>query len=248
MASQALDLTARVEGRIRELKVRLGERVSVGQVLVDLELEPLQLEVAARKANFQAVEAELQRGQVLLNQSRHQLEREKRVSKYTAAEELDAAQNEVALATANLAITEARRAEAKTRLDLAIRDLESARIRAPFTGRITERYQSPGMLVGRATPLVRLISEELRLRFAVPEALAPTVHRGLAVRVRLPALGETLEAQVDSLAPEVDPATRHQKAEARLIIPEALREKVAVGLLAEVVLPAPAAASARGEP
>jgi hypothetical protein len=52
--------------------------------------------------------------------------------------------------------------------------------------------------------------------------------------VLLPALGLKLEGKVESVAPEVDAASRHQKAEAKLTIPETLRDRVAVGLLAEV--------------
>jgi membrane fusion protein, multidrug efflux system len=247
VASHALDLTARVEGRMREFKVHLGERVTAGQVLAALEVEPFQLEVSARKANLHAAEAEMQRNEVLLQQARERLTREQRIRDFTAAEALETAGHDVALAAANLAIAQSRLTEAQVRLELAVRDLDGALVRAPFAGFITERYLSPGGLVGRSTPLVRLVSEELRLRFAVPEAFAPRVRKGLQVRVRLPVLGATLDAQVESLAPEVDPATRHQKAEARLIIPEALRDQVAVGLLADISLPSHSAPAASAQ-
>jgi len=236
VAHHALDLTAQGEGRLEKLEVRLGDRVQAGQVLAVLELVPLQMEVNARQANFQAADAELRRAQVLLQQAQQRLEREKRISHLTAAEALETAQTELALATVNVDLAKARRAETEARLQQAQRTLENAYIRAPFTGRVTERYQSLGSMVNRATPVFRLVSDDLRLRFAVPETRTAAVRPGALVQVRLPALGVTLEGKVESLAPEVDPASRHQKAEARLTIPEPLRSRVAVGLLAEVLL------------
>jgi RND family efflux transporter MFP subunit len=236
VAHQALDLSAQAEGRLQKLEVRLGERVAAGQVLAVLELEPLQIEVNARQASLQAADAELRRSEVLAHQAQQRLEREKRISHLTAAEALETAENELALAQADVELAKAHRAEAEARLAQAQRTLENARVRAPFAGRITERYQALGTLVGSSTPLFRLVSDELRLRFAVPETQAASVRVGGTVQVRLPALGVTLEGRVESLAPEVDPASRHQKAEARLLIPEPLKDRVAVGLLAEVVL------------
>ncbi|MFP2932408.1 efflux RND transporter periplasmic adaptor subunit, partial [Pyxidicoccus sp. 3LG] len=216
VSSYTLDLTAQQEGRLHGLKVRLGERVAAGQVLAQLELEPLQLALDARQANLQAAQAELSRTEVLLLQAQRRLERDARIRQFTAAEAVESAETEVALAKVNVELTRARLAEAQALLAQASRNLETARIRAPFAGRVTELYQVPGVQVGRATPILRLVSEELKLRFAVPEAVAPSVRKGQPVQARLPALGVTLTGEVDSLAPEVDPASRHQKAEARL--------------------------------
>ncbi|NTX50751.1 efflux RND transporter periplasmic adaptor subunit [Myxococcus sp. CA039A] len=239
VASYTLDLTSQQEGRLQLLKARLGERVTSGQVVAQLELEPLQLETAARQAQLQATQAEVSRTELLLLQAQQRLKREQSIRQFTAAEAVETAETEVALAKVNVELAQARGAEAKALLDSASRNLETARIRAPFAGRITELYQVPGGLVGRATPILRLVSEELKLRFAVPEHIAPTVRAGTLIQVRLPALRVTLKAQVESLAPEVDPSSRHQKAEARLLIDGAMREQLATGLLAEVELAPP---------
>lgn len=251
VATQALDLTAQAEGRMTRLEVRLGDHVASGQVVAVVELEPLQLEVNARQANFQAAEAEFQRMQVLQKQAQQRLDREKRIREHTSTEAFETAQTDLALATANVELASARRAEAQARLAQAQLSLANARVRAPFAGHVTECYQPVGSMIGRGTPLIRLVSDELRLRFAVPENQTASVRPGSTVQVLLPVLGVKLEAKVERMAPEVDPSSRHQKAEARLIIPEPLRDRVAVGLLAEVVpveTPPNAAASTRTPP
>ncbi|WIG95363.1 efflux RND transporter periplasmic adaptor subunit [Myxococcus sp. SDU36] len=242
VARYTLDLTSQQDGRLQGLEARLGERVTSGQVVARLELEPLQLEAAARQAQQQAAQAEVSRTELLLLQAQQRLKREQRIRQFTAAEVMETAETEVALAKVNVELAQARRAEAQALLDAARRNVEQARIRAPFAGRVTELYLVPGVIVGRATPILRLVSEELKLRFAVPEHLSPSVRSGTSVRVHLPALGLTLKGQVDSLAPEVDPSSRHQKAEAKLLIDAEVRERLATGLLAEVEL-APAAVS-----
>ncbi|WP_426749385.1 efflux RND transporter periplasmic adaptor subunit [Myxococcus sp. Y35] len=240
VAHHSLDMTSQQSGRLQVLKVRLGERVEAGQVVAQLELEPLQLETAVRKAQLQAAQAEVSRTELLLVQAQQRLKREQSIREFTAAEAVESAETDVALAKVNVEVAQARRAEAKALLDAASRNLETAMLRAPFAGRVTELYQAPGVMVGPATAILRLVSEELRLRFAVPEHLATSVRAGTRIQVRLPALGMTLTGAVDSLAPEVDPASRHQKAEARLFLEGAQREQLATGLLAEVELvPAP---------
>ncbi|RKH42309.1 efflux RND transporter periplasmic adaptor subunit [Corallococcus sp. AB050B] len=246
VASQVLDVVSEVEGRLSEVKARLGDRVEAGQVLATLDPEPLKLELSARQANARAAEAEHERASLLLTQAKQKLQREQRIRAYSAAEALEAAESTVALAEADRTLAQARLSEARTRLAQAERDVAQARIRAPFTGIITEQYLTPGMRVGRATPLLRVVSDDLRLRFAVPETLAPSVRPGLPVRVRLAAVDAELVGTVERVAPEVDPASRHQKAEAVLTVPDALRARLSSGLLAEVFLQPPAETRTRG--
>ncbi|MHA7632239.1 efflux RND transporter periplasmic adaptor subunit [Corallococcus sp. M7] len=240
VASQVLDVVSEVEGRLSEVKARLGDRVEAGQVLATLDPEPLKLELSARQANARAAGAEHARATLLLAQAKQKLQREQRIREHSAAEALEAAESAVALAEADLTLAQARLSEAQTRLAQAERDVAQARIRAPFAGIITEQYLTPNMRVGRATPLLRVVSDDLRLRFAVPETLAPSVRPGLPVRVRLAAVDVELAGTVERLAPEVDPASRHQKAEAVLTVPAALRARLSSGLLAEVFLQPPA--------
>ncbi|HYH99716.1 efflux RND transporter periplasmic adaptor subunit, partial [Hyalangium sp.] len=213
MASQVLDIVPQVEGRLEAVKVRLGERVAAGQLLAVLELQPFQLELAAREASVQVAQAEEARASVLLEQSRLRLAREQRLRDYSAAEALESAEHQVALSAADLQQARGRVAEAKARHAQAARSLELARLRALFPGIVTEQYIQPGMMVGLTTPVLRLVSEELRLRFAVPESASSALRLGSQVRVRLDSRGLTLTAVVDHIAPEIDPLSRHQKVE-----------------------------------
>jgi RND family efflux transporter MFP subunit len=236
VASQIVELVPRVEGRLDVLKVRLGDRVSSGQELALVELQPLEQELAARQANLQAAQADHSRSAILLTQAQQRLEREKRIREYSAAETLEQAQSQVALALVDVELAKARVAEAQARLDQAASNLANARLRAPFAGVVAEILLQPGNLVGRTTPILRLVSQELRLRFAVPPSLAGTLHTGTEVHVRVESLHITLTGSVDSISPELDPASRHLRAEARLNIPPVWKGRIPSGVLAEVEL------------
>lgn|GEM_PF-2030279 len=242
VASQVLDLVAEVEGRLSEVKAHVGQRVEAGELVAAVDSEPMRLELAARQCTARASEAIAQRAVIVLAQARQRLEREQRIRDFTAAQAEETARNDVAMAEADLHLAQAQLGTSKARMAQAERDVGLARLKAPFTGIVTEQYLTPGMRVSRDTPVLRLVSEQLRLRFAVPERLAPGLRTGDTVRVLLSTVGVELTATVDRLSPEVDPASRHQKAEALLQVPDALRGRLASGLVADVYLqPAPAA-------
>jgi len=236
MATRTLDLGPKVDGRLQELKVHLGERVAVNQVVASLETEAFEFELAARQAGSKAAEADLSRATILLAQAQQRLEREKRIKDYSAAEAIETAENQVGLASADLDLAKARAAEAQARLAQAVSNLENARIRAPFAAVVSEIYLYPGTQLARSAPVLRLVSEDLRLRFAVPIAQAGTLRPGVPVSARLETLGLVLTGAVENISPEVDQASRLLKAEARLDIPAAHRGRIPSGLLAVVEL------------
>ncbi len=236
VAARTLDLAPQVEGRLESLKVGLGDRVKEGQELATLDRQPFEIELAARQAGVKAAEAEQARSQVLLTQAKQTLEREKRVREYTAAEALETAENQYAMALSDVALAQARTAQAQAQRDHAASSLAYTRLRAPFAGVISEVFIYPGAQVGRATPVVRVVSEELRLRVAVPASLAGRVRPGTPLKARLESLELVVTGVVESVSPEIDPASRHLKAEARLEVPEAHRGRVPTGLVAQVEL------------
>lgn len=233
-ARQALDLVVEKEGRLRQLNHLLGERVEAGQVVAVLDTRTRQLEVTIRQATLNAAAAEQSRFAVLLLQARQKMERESRIKAFSAAETLETAETQVELALADLELAQSRVAEARAQLALAQQGLEDASIRAPFTGRVSDQYLQPGMLVSRVTPILRLVSDELRLRFFAPAAIADALPAGVKVRVWIDGVDMPLVAIVDRVSPEIDASSRHQKLEARLVIPDALRTRIRVGQVVQV--------------
>lgn len=237
-ATRALDLLPQVEGRLEQLHVRLGERVEAGQLVARLDTRTRQLVLGSRQAQLKATEVEHSRCALLLQQARQQLARLQRIRDYTAAEEVEKAETAVALASTDVELAQARVASARADVALAEEELAQAHLRAPFTGTVSEEYLQPGMLAGRATPIVRLVGEERMLRFAVPESLAGTLRRGHPLRIRV-GDGRVLEGTVERVSPELDTVSRHVKAEARLNVPPEARAGLPVGTVVPVELGVP---------
>jgi Cu(I)/Ag(I) efflux system membrane fusion protein len=110
---------------------------------------------------------------------------------------------------------------------------------APVDGVITELAAREGMTVAAGAPLFRISGlRTVWINAEVPEAAAAQVRPGLAVQATSPAFpGTTFHGKVESLLPEVNPATRTLKARIVLANPD---RKLVPGMFATVRL-APAA-------
>ena len=97
---------------------------------------------------------------------------------------------------------------ARTDRDLARINFEETLIRAPFTGRITQRQVVLGQHIAPATSLFTLGDfDPLRVRVHLPEAVARKVEAGQKVLVTPESRDEPLPARVERVAPVVDPAS-----------------------------------------
>jgi Cu(I)/Ag(I) efflux system membrane fusion protein len=110
---------------------------------------------------------------------------------------------------------------------------------APVGGVITELAAREGMTVVAGAPLLRISGlRTVWVNAEVPEAAAAQVRPGRPVQATTPAYpGTTFSGKIESLLPEVDPATRTLKARVELANPDG---KLVPGMFATVRL-APAA-------
>jgi hypothetical protein len=83
-------------------------------------------------------------------------------------------------------------------------------------------YESPGQILGPEARIIRLISDETILRFAVPHADAAAFEVGAALQFTPDGGGRPLTATVKGIAPEVDAASM-VLIEAGLDAPESAR-------------------------
>src|SRR5690606_25011629 len=99
--------------------------------------------------------------------------------------------------------------------DLLERRVIESKVRAPFAGRIAERFVDPGAIVAAGAKLVRVVATSpLRVRFDVPEQDVPTLRAGTAVNVFTKAGGDGVPAKVTGIGSEVSRERRVAAAEA----------------------------------
>lgn len=180
-APEQVEIAARIEGVVVDLRVDLGDRVSRGDTLARLTAEDFSARAAQTAAELEQAQSELVRVEQLTARD------------LASREQLEQARTRVRVATAQQR--------------LAGRQLRDTRVIAPFDGAIAQRMVSPGAFVRVGAPLFLLVATSpLRLALDVPERYAGALREGTPVRVQHES-GE-IEAHVTRVAPVVDPETR----------------------------------------
>lgn len=188
-------LSAAVSGLVDRVDVETGSRVSKGDVLIELDDELADYELAAAAA-------EAQEGQARLAEAQRRLEEARSVGagRNIAATEVSARESEVAGARAQLARLQAER-------DRMRANLRRHRIEAPFDGVVSERFSDLGEWVSPGDELLQLVdTENLRLDFRVPQDYYRRITDSAELRVHNADDGVT--ARIESLVPISDPQAR----------------------------------------
>jgi multidrug efflux pump subunit AcrA (membrane-fusion protein) len=129
----------------------------------------------------------------------------------------NARQNYQAVLSAQAMLSSARAQSA-----LAQKALDDTLIRAPFSGRITERQVSVGEYVSPSSRIVTLVrANPIKLQIQVPGADSGKIAVGMKVLARVESFGaRDFEGKINALNPSLDPNSRSMMAEARFENPK----------------------------
>ena len=218
-------ISARMMGYVREVRVRLGDRVTAGQVLVTLDspdidagirqaeaalvearsTQPeIESAVAAAKAQMDLAQTTFNRMQTLFSKNS------------ISNQEFDEAAGRLRVAEANHAMAQAKRTQMAARVQQAEQAVRSAQVPqgfttvvAPFAGTVTEKPVETGILATPGAPLMTIEQEgALRLEASVEESRLGVVRVGQAVEVIVDAVDGSLSGRVAEIVPSVDAASR----------------------------------------
>jgi RND family efflux transporter MFP subunit len=212
-----------IEGQLVDVLVRIGDEVGAGDVIAVLDDEVWRRDVEAAQARLEAAEAEQQLAATRLAIAEESLERQRLLLDQQAAsrESVRTAERDVELATSQDRQSLALVRQQQAALDQIQVRLRQTRIRAPFAGRVAERYLNPGTTIGPGTAIVRLISsQELLARFAAPVESADALTAGRRVVVAVTDLGRSLPGTISQVGAEIDAASGMIIAEAEIALPD----------------------------
>ena len=208
-AIQAVDsvpVGAKDGGRLLAINVEVGDAVSKGQVLA--ELDPTQANEAMRAAaaDLVAAEATLKQANQAYERARDLLGRGAgtRADHDAAVEALDAARSQ--------------RAQMAAKLSKARQSVADVMIRADGPAIVTERNAEPGQVVTAAQTILTLAREDRREAiFHTPDGmdLTPMLGREMTIRT-LDAPFVTAKAKVTEIAPVTEATSATVKLTARL--------------------------------
>lgn len=194
-ALREAEISAKILARIKAMRVRAGQTVKRGDVLVELDATDLQSRLEQAGASRDAEHA-------ALDQAKADFDRIKRLLDSNAAtkREYSTAENAMRGAQARLEGATQAVTEAKTLLDYAV-------LRSPMDGMVIDKLADVGDMAKPGQPLVRIF-DQLQLVATVPESLAAGLIPGEPMTVTLDAIGKTCQATVSEIVPEADPISR----------------------------------------
>jgi RND family efflux transporter MFP subunit len=250
---------AKVAGRVREVKVDLGDVVRSGQVLAALDTEEFDLRVEQAEAQLTQVRASLglkpddldsmlnplksppvMQESALLDETRLSVERARQLSRQNVitVAELDTAEAAFRVAEARFAaalngVQEKIALLAMRRVELAMaRQVQTdSVIVSPFAGVVQERHVAPGVYLNVGQSVMTLVrTDPLRFRAGVPEREAMRVRPDQTVRIVIDGEPEPLVARISRISPALDMSSRSLVIEADVPNPDG---RLRCGLFAE---------------
>jgi RND family efflux transporter MFP subunit len=217
VAAESVEVAAESPGRLLAIEVGIGDEVRAGQRLAVLDTRALAQEMEMARSALTAAEAEARRATDEAAEAEARQARRGQSPELFSAEDLAEVALRAKTARATLDVARARVAEHQARLRQLEANAAKSEVRAPFAGRVAERFVDAGALVGPGTAVVRLISAgEVLIRAAVPPQEAKTLAVGDAVVARVRTLGTRAEGTIARIAPELDAASQMVFIEARL--------------------------------
>jgi len=234
-AKQQVDLESMVAARVLTVPVQLGDRLRKGDTVATLDAEAIRRDLASASAAVKSAQAEARAARVELAVAHDKARRAEKLADSLSAEDLEAARYQEKLAEAHSQAAQFRVGETVAAVEKLRTLLETTAITATFDGVVAQRYVDPGTVVGPGKPIVRLISgDDVWVRFAVPEDQVAGVTVGGCVEASVPALKMATSGKVETVAPQIDAASRMLVVEARLSVPPAWQGHLPVGLEARV--------------
>lgn len=186
---ETVDIGAQVSGKIVELYADFNSIVTKGQVVAELDQEPLQLKIEQNEANYKSRVAALERSKVQLQTAEKAYERAKSLSAkdLISIEEMDSAEANFLNAKSDLVSSEASLAQAKSTLDLSKVDLGYSIIKAPVDGVVITRKVNVGQTLqsSMTAPVLFQVATDLtkmKVECSVDESDIGKVKEGQKVR------------------------------------------------------------------
>ncbi|MGZ4887084.1 MAG: efflux RND transporter periplasmic adaptor subunit, partial [Candidatus Aminicenantales bacterium] len=180
-----VDVGSQVSGKITKLNVDFNSTVTAGQIVAEIELEPLQMKIQQNEASYNSRVAALDQSKVNLNNLKNKYDRAMSLfaKNLLSIEEKEAAESAYLGAKADVASAEASLSQAKISLDLSKLDLSHAVIRAPVDGMVITRKVSIGQTLqaGMTVPVLFQVATDLtkmKVECSVDEADIGRVKEG----------------------------------------------------------------------
>ncbi len=202
-------LSMAVSGLIAELRIKEGDRVKAGQILLKLDQTAQQLEVDRRRLIWQdrtQVEA-LSERLAIVEEQLASLEALFETSGSVSRDELVSLRLDRINTRGQLQQAKAQKERERLEHQLALTGLADMTLKAPIRGVVTRILRRPGEWAAVGEPIIELVDlNESLLKLNVPDPVVRRLTLSLAVPVSVDGLGEH-QGSIVYMAPVADAAS-----------------------------------------
>lgn len=206
-------LSAEVGGQVVKLPFREGDRVSQGDVVLELDGSTQKASLLLRRRELEAAAAEENRACVSADRSRREMERVQRLAEdqIVSLDLLDSAESAHSAASAACTAASAQTARARAAVELSRTELSKTVLRAPFAGVVAELSIEVGEWTTPSPPVVMVpavidIIDPTSIYISAPmdEVDSARIRAGQAVRATIDShRGREFAARITRVAPYV---------------------------------------------
>jgi len=229
-------ISSEADGKVSRILADLGDRVTAGQTLIQVDREKQQYNLEQQQASLARALAQygapdpqhlpdvektpdVQKANADLVQAKQAFDRTSELFKRTLVPQqmLDdaAAALQSKRASYDLSLQSAKNLRASIQaseasMKLADRQLRDTEIRAPFDGYVEKRLVNLGELVKAQMPVMAVVRvDPLKVVAEIPEKMAPWINEGQPVQLLVDAYPDrTFTGKVSRISPAVNTATR----------------------------------------
>jgi RND family efflux transporter MFP subunit len=212
IAEATVAVVPRTAGRLQDISVKLGDRVTRGQRIAKVEdfelVEQVKQAEAAQEvalATIRQREADLKLAETNVGRSRDLFQRQ-----LIARQILDDTEARYQSAIAQLDTARAQQSQSKARLDELQISVANTVITSPVDGFVAKRSVDPGAFVSQQMPVAEVVDiTPVRLVANIVEKDLKQLHPGNATEAQVDAFpGESFRGRIARVSPVLDPTTR----------------------------------------
>jgi RND family efflux transporter MFP subunit len=222
-AVESANVSAKVSGRVTSIRVKLGDYVSKGQVLVSLEKEDFTHQLNQSKTA-------LAQAEVSYKQSRDNFNRKQKLfaEQIISQQDYDSAKNEM-----DIAANQVR--QAQVGIDMIQTQLHNTEVRAPINGYIGKRMVNEGEMVSPGIPLISMVDlAQVYVSVNLSDSYITQAKPKQTASVYLASSsGQNYQGSIVQIAPMADPVTKTYTVKILLDNPGRILKE---GMLAQVTL------------
>lgn len=206
-------LSAEVGGQVLALSFREGDRVSKGDILLELDARTQEANLVLRQRELEAARAEENRACISSERTRREMERVKRLAddQIVSVDLLDAAESANSAAAAACTAASAQSARAGAAVSLTRTELSKTVLRAPFDGIIAELTVEVGEWTTPSPPAMPIPAvldmidpSSIYISAPMDEVDSARIQAGQAVRATIDShRGREFSATITRVAPYV---------------------------------------------